>query len=69
MAGGDLDPGNQHFLFSDRLRSVQGREGCLSGWLMHGIFESGRILSVRTFKAAAAEPSRTLFAGAGEQGI
>lgn len=67
--GGDLDPGNQHFLFSDRLRSVQGREGCLSGWLMHGIFESGRILSVRTFKAAAAEPSGTLFAGAGEQGI
>ena len=34
MAGGDLDPGNQHFLFSDRLRSVQGREGCLSGRLM-----------------------------------
>lgn len=69
LAGGDLDPGNQHFLFSDRLRSVQGREGCLSGRLMHGIFESGRILSVRTFKAAAAEPSGTLFAGAGEQGI
>ena len=56
-------------IFSDRLRSVQGREGCLSGRLMHGIFESGRILSVRTFKAAAAEPSGTLFAGAGEQGI
>ena len=39
MAGGDLDSGNQHFLFSDRLRSVQGREGCLSGRLMHGILE------------------------------